>query len=88
MIDLSKLEYVSFRNTKIIYYCNNKKIITKVDDFFEINLITHIMVIAPDSNVYRILDVLRKQETLTTANKFERVNLGKEKKTNNQRTQK
>jgi len=42
-----------------------------VDDFFEINLITHIMVIAPDSNVYRILDVLRKQETLTTANKFD-----------------
>ena len=36
-------------------------------------------VIAPNSNVYKILDVLRKQETLT-ANKFERVNLGKEKK--------
>ena len=37
-------------------------------------------VIAPNPNVYKILDVLRKQETLT-ANKFERVNLGKE--TNN-----
>jgi len=36
-------------------------------------------VIAPNSNVYKILDVLRKQETLI-ANKFERVNLGKEKK--------
>jgi len=31
--------------------------------------------IAPNSNIYKILDVLRKQETLT-ANKFERVNLG------------
>jgi hypothetical protein len=36
-------------------------------------------VIAPNSNVYKILDVLRKQETLT-GNKFERVNQGKEKK--------
>jgi len=36
-------------------------------------------VIAPNSSFYKILDVLRKQETLT-ANKFERVNLGKEKK--------
>ncbi len=35
-------------------------------------------VIAPNSNVYKILDVLRKQETLT-GNKFERVNQGKEK---------
>jgi len=32
-----------------------------------------------NSNVYKILDVLRKQETLT-GNKLERVNLGKEKK--------
>ena len=32
-----------------------------------------------NSNVYKILDVLRKQETLT-GNKFERVNQGKEKK--------
>jgi hypothetical protein len=36
-------------------------------------------VIALNSKVYNILHVLRKQETLT-ANKFERVNLGKEKK--------
>jgi hypothetical protein len=36
-------------------------------------------VIAPNSNVYKILDMLCKQETLT-ANKFERVNLGNEKK--------
>jgi hypothetical protein len=35
-------------------------------------------VIAPNSND-KILDILRKQETLT-ANKFERVNLVKEKK--------
>jgi len=36
-------------------------------------------VIAPNSNGYKILDMLRKQKILT-ANKFERVNLGKEKK--------
>ncbi len=36
-------------------------------------------VITPNSNVFKILDVLRKQETLT-GNKFERVNQGKEKK--------
>ena len=36
-------------------------------------------VFVPNSTVYKILDVLRKQETLI-ANKFERVNLGKEKK--------
>jgi hypothetical protein len=34
---------------------------------------------APNSNGYKILDMLRKQETLT-ANKFERVNVAKEKK--------
>ena len=36
-------------------------------------------VIAPNSNGYKMLDMLRKQETLT-ANKFERVNVAKEKK--------
>ncbi len=33
----------------------------------------------PNPNVYKILEELRKKETLT-GNKFERLNLGKEKK--------